>query len=326
LKEIYNFLNSKYSLGNIISISGAAISLNMGSFDVFSSLFLYYFLLNFGINLGDWFYFNIHNEKKKKSFLKNIFLYFFNNLILFINIIMVLSFLVFLIYNIDFENNSFRLSFQKFLIEFYFLFLLVESVLFLIIYSFSIPYFRKILLVIYKLFGLNESKNENYFFLSDGGHFDNLGIYNLLFKQCSHIYSFDATDTILFESLYKTLFICFQDGIITENINIKFQNDDLTLHKIYDLKNKKDFFNFENINILEIEVFYCLGSIEKCVIYYGKSMINKNVPNLTHLYSVSNPSFPNDSTINQFFDHDNFYSYKSLGKSIAKSLFSLKKN
>jgi len=53
-------------------------------------------------------------------------------------------------------------------------------------------------------------------YVNDGGHFDNLGIYELLRRRCQKIYSFDASEdkSYTYEALTAALRLAREDGIV----------------------------------------------------------------------------------------------------------------
>ncbi|MFY2823861.1 hypothetical protein [Ruegeria sp. MALMAid1280] len=59
----------------------------------------------------------------------------------------------------------------------------------------------------------------------------------------------------------------------------------------------------------------------KAVMLYIKTAVTGNEPALIQTYQDANPAFPNQSTLDQFFDEHQFEAYRRLGVHSAESLF-----
>ncbi|MBF0611612.1 MAG: hypothetical protein G8345_11060 [Magnetococcales bacterium] len=150
----------------------------------------------------------------------------------------------------------------------------------------------------------NLSVEEDAFInLSDGGHIENLGIFQLLKRQCRLIIALDseADPKLQFEGLAATIRLARTD-----------------LHVFIEIDTSK---------IVEKEQHWAIGKIwyskdRMGTLLYIKSSLCQQLcdPNLIY-YSSRHPDFPHESTIDQFFNEEQFEAYRSLGYHIAKEVF-----
>jgi hypothetical protein len=150
--------------------------------------------------------------------------------------------------------------------------------------------------------------------LSDGGHFENLGLYEMILRRCRRIIVVDAD----------------ADG--------EFQFEDLgnAVRKIeIDLGIPIAFPDFPNglpmKSGVEAQNLYCIrGEIRyDCVDYsespgellFIKPLLNGSEPPDIRAYAASHQHFPHEATSNQFFNEAQFESYRHLGSWMISSYF-----
>lgn len=143
--------------------------------------------------------------------------------------------------------------------------------------------------------------------LSDGGHIENLGIYELLRRRCKYIVAIDgeADPDMTFGSLIKLLRYAQVDFGITIDIDL----NDL---KKNDLGYSKGHFSIGKIA-------YPDGALGHLL--YIKSSLTGNENEYMLDYKKSNPSFPHETTADQFFSEEQFEAYRALGEHIGEDLF-----
>jgi hypothetical protein len=162
--------------------------------------------------------------------------------------------------------------------------------------------------ILSELFGLTDT-TANFLYLSDGGHFENLGLYELVRRRCRLIVVVDASADGAYE---------FGD---LGNAIRKCQTD----------FNVPIYLKTSSIKSIEIPppqpICFVIGTIdysradgasaEKGVLLYIKPIIvgdeNADIVN----YSQTHKGFPHQSTGDQWFDEDQFESYRMLGMSAA---------
>ena len=143
---------------------------------------------------------------------------------------------------------------------------------------------------------------------SDGGHFENLGIYELVRRRCKLIIACDAEcdESLQFGSLGNVIRICETDFGAVIDIDVK------------SIRPQKDG-DLSLAHCAVGEIKYSSGDIGK-LIYLKASMTGDEDVSIVQ-YRSSHPSFPHETTANQFFTEDQFESYRKLGLHVVRSSF-----
>ncbi len=142
---------------------------------------------------------------------------------------------------------------------------------------------------------------------SDGGHFENLGIYELVRRRCRLIIACDAEcdEYLQFGGLGNVIRICETDFGATIHIDVK------------SIRPQKDGPSLAHCAIGEIK--YSSGDIGH-LIYLKASMTGDEDTSIAQ-YRSSHPSFPHETTADQFFSEDQFESYRKLGLHVVRASF-----
>ena len=158
----------------------------------------------------------------------------------------------------------------------------------------------------------DESK---YVYLSDGGHFENLGVYELVRRRCKLIVACDVScDSARgFADLHNAMEHCRTD------FGVEIIFDDLS--PLMPQKNGGD------DGRLRSKEHFAVGKIrynpphahDDGVIIYIKSSLVKGDPDDVLAYAETNKCFPNDTTANQWFDEAHFENYRALGRAAGAS-------
>lgn len=166
---------------------------------------------------------------------------------------------------------------------------------------------------------------SSYCYLTDGGHFDNLGIYSLVERGCRYIVAVDAV---------ADPEPCFSDlGNSIRRCRIDF-NADIDLDITSFSKSKNDPVVNQHYSVGRI--VYSKEHVEKLgwkdtspsartgVIIYIKSSLLRNEKEVradVRQYGIENSEFPQQSTINQWFGEAQFESYRQLGRHCCLNAF-----
>lgn len=154
-----------------------------------------------------------------------------------------------------------------------------------------------------ELFGLTNAA-DRYVYLSDGGHFENLGIYELVRRRCRYILACDAEEDgeFVFDALGSAVEKCRADFGIEIDIDV-------------DAIRKR--------NAEKLSKWHCaVGTIrydtadpegENGILIYIKSSLTGDETADILRYRDANPEFPHQSTADQWFDETQFESYRRLG-------------
>jgi hypothetical protein len=161
-----------------------------------------------------------------------------------------------------------------------------------------------------ELFG-KTSAESRYVYLSDGGHFDNLGIYELVRRRCRYIVCCDAGADRNFE---------FEDlGNAIRKIRADFGIDieiDLEI-----LRSKNGGSSARHHAIGTIRYDHVDSSSPVGMLVYIKASRTGDEPADVAEYAGRHPDFPHETTADQFFSESQFESYRRLGEHIGWEVF-----
>jgi len=147
--------------------------------------------------------------------------------------------------------------------------------------------------------------SDSYVFLSDGGHFDNLGLYEMVLRRCKYIVVCDATgdSQYAFGDLANAIRkIRIDLGIPIENLVTKYigpQNNPRTGR----------YCATGEIHYKNVDGGTAIGHL-----LYIKPAVYDDCPADVRNYRKTNNTFPHESTVDQFFSESQFESYRSLGR------------
>jgi hypothetical protein len=142
-----------------------------------------------------------------------------------------------------------------------------------------------------------------YVYLSDGGHFENLGIYELVRRRvrliiCSDA---DADPNFSFGDLGNAIDHCRRD--LGVEIRIGAQRSIAATEQE----------GFRNAHYAVGEIIYP-GQSQKGLLLYIKSSLTSDEPSDVLGMKAQDRNFPHDTTLNQFFNESMFESYRALGE------------
>ena len=162
------------------------------------------------------------------------------------------------------------------------------------------------------LYLLNElfastTDRSKYVYLSDGAHFENLAVYELVRRECDFVVASDAGEDpgYFFGDLVNAIRKCRTDLGAEIVLNLEpFRPDAQN--------------GLARTHAVRGEIRYRNGKIGHLL--YFKSCVTGNEPNDVRDYKRQNPLFPQQSTTNQWFDETQFESYRMLGYCAAESM------
>ncbi len=150
-----------------------------------------------------------------------------------------------------------------------------------------------------ELFGQTDHTSP-FVYLSDGGHFENLGIYELVRRRCACIVAIDAGQdgADRFEDLGNAIRKCYVDfGVV-----IDVRAEDLR------------------------DGYVAVGRIRYPdapagdLLYIKPRLVGSEPADLLN-YQLTHPDFPHQSTADQWFEESQFESYRKLGHHIGRAVF-----
>ena len=155
--------------------------------------------------------------------------------------------------------------------------------------------------------GLFMNENSSYLNLSDGGHVENLALYELLRRRCKFIIAIDgeADPDRTFHGLLTITRLADID------LGVKIEPDLEELRKEESGNSRSHF--------LLCKIDY--GQGRQGFLLYIKSSMTGNESEFLQKYRAEHPSFPHESTADQLFDEAQFEAYRALGEHVGGDLF-----
>jgi hypothetical protein len=168
--------------------------------------------------------------------------------------------------------------------------------------------------MIQEAFGFTDNVNP-YIYLSDGGHFENLGLYEMVLRHCRFIVVIDAgrDPDCAFEDLGNAI------RKIRIDLGVPINLQKVRIYSTTSTRRKPD----------EIPKYCAIGNIgygrlDKMepdgVLIYIKPALCEDEPADVYNYAQVNPGFPHESTSDQWFSESQFESYRMLGSHIIEQL------
>jgi len=161
-------------------------------------------------------------------------------------------------------------------------------------------------------------QNKGYVYLSDGGHFENLAVYELIKRHCQVIVACDAgcDDSYAFDDLLSLIEKARTDFGARIEIDFSRIRPKDGRESEYNSAVGDIFYDPQNPNDRGT-LFYIKASLPP---RQEKSAVNKNsLPDDVWQYSEKHQTFPHQSTADQWFDELQFESYRALGQHIGRA-------
>ncbi|MBF0555844.1 MAG: hypothetical protein HQK96_15060 [Nitrospirae bacterium] len=168
--------------------------------------------------------------------------------------------------------------------------------------------------LIKEMFGATTCANK-YIYLSDGGHFENFGLYQMVFRRCRTIIVCDASadpDYHFDDVANAVRKIRIDLGVPIEFIDKEIDDIKAKQRKGKDIKISKSHCAFATINYDAVDG----ASAKRGVLIYIKASLTGDEPPDVLNYAEEHEDFPHDTTANQFFTEPTFESYRKLGEHI----------
>ena len=163
-----------------------------------------------------------------------------------------------------------------------------------------------------ELLGMN-SIDSPYLYVTDGGHYENLGLVELLRRGCTEIYVFDASNDDF--------------GAVGDAVALARSELDVELDVNYRaLKPDKTTGRSATDCVAGAIAFPATPDSEAVAgnLYYARLTMTSTSPADTQAYAAQDPHFPHDPTTDQLYTDQRFESYRSLGAEAARTALGLR--
>jgi hypothetical protein len=162
------------------------------------------------------------------------------------------------------------------------------------------------LYILREALGINTLRNR-FVYVTDGGHWENLGLVELLRRGCSQILCFDAAgdDVDEFHTLGNAIALARSDLGVEIEINLA------------PLKPDKET-GFSQTDHVTGSIRYPNGATG--VLVFAKATLPQDAPQDVIAFREIDPKFPTHPTTDQFFNEAKFESYRALGSHAAQGV------
>jgi hypothetical protein len=155
--------------------------------------------------------------------------------------------------------------------------------------------------LIKEMLGLN-SVNDPYLYVTDGGHYENLGLVELLRRGCTEIFCFDASGGTRLDALGDAIALARSELRVQIEIDVeKLEEDGERLAQECCARGK---------------IKYPDGGPEG-VLIYARTVVTHDAPYDVQAFRIRDDKFPHHSTLDQLYTDEKFEAYRALGAHAA---------
>lgn len=157
--------------------------------------------------------------------------------------------------------------------------------------------------------------------LSDGGHFENLALYELFRRRARLIIVCDAGADANYE--FSDLANAIEKARVDFGVQVDLNKEDLQLLVPATQPDQSEMnYPVAKQSYLLADIIYSddKKGVDPARLIYIKTTLSKQVSADIHGYKRANPAFPDQTTVDQFFDEVQFEAYRELGWQIAQDM------
>jgi len=159
--------------------------------------------------------------------------------------------------------------------------------------------------IVNEMFGLTTDIGR-YVYLSDGGHFENLGIYEMVRRRCRYIVVSDADCDP--DCQLEDLGNAVRKAWIDLGVAIRFRGIDVMARKPEPV---------DGVYCAIADVYYPEPNAKPGLLVYIKPGYHGTEPADVRSYAALHPAFPHESTAEQWFSESQMEAYRVLGGHIV---------
>jgi hypothetical protein len=158
------------------------------------------------------------------------------------------------------------------------------------------------------------SEEETWLNVSDGGHIENMGLYELLRRRCKFIVCVDGEADP--ESTFHGQLTLVRHAQIDLGVRIEPHLDEMR-------PDPKSRYSKTHAQLFRIKYPDRNGDMPAGIglMLYLKLSLTGDEAELLKRYRLVQPDFPHQSTIDQFYDEEQFEAYRQLGVHVAEGTF-----
>ncbi len=160
-----------------------------------------------------------------------------------------------------------------------------------------------------ELLGMNPL-NANYLYVTDGGHYENLGLVELLRRGCTEIYCFDASNDD-FDAIGDAVALARSELKVEVVIDCAPMRTDAQTGSAA-------------TDCVAATVTYPGEDAPRATLYYSRLVLTDGVPADVLAYHNRDPHFPHDPTTDQLYTDQRFEAYRALGSKAAGTAIELR--
>lgn len=155
--------------------------------------------------------------------------------------------------------------------------------------------------------------DSRYLFVTDGGHYENLGLVELLRRGCTEIYCFDASADGKFTVLGDAIALARSELDVEIVINPSKLAPPPAAPAPANAPWESD---MAEDNVAQGKIIYRDHEgrvVREGVLFYARCVMSKGVPWDVIAHHQEDPNFPHNSTVDQLYTDQKFESYRVLG-------------
>ena len=188
----------------------------------------------------------------------------------------------------------------------------------------GLPRVRRLSYLAREIFGIHPATSR-LLLCTDGGHYDNLGLLELLRRRCGRIYCIDASgdQPPLAVTLAGTI------ALAREELGVDISPEPTVYNLVPDGRQQsggactvtglKDRLSAEAVTTIPFTYPALDGKpIRHGEIIFAKATLTPKMPYHLLAFTQDNPGFPRDATSDQWFNGDQFDEYQELGRYLGK--------
>jgi hypothetical protein len=157
--------------------------------------------------------------------------------------------------------------------------------------------------LIKEMLGWN-SVNDPYLYVTDGGHYENLGLVELLRRGCTEIFCFDASGGTRLDALGDAIALARSElGVEIDELDVSpLQEDEERLAERCCVRGR---------------ITYPNGA--HGVLIYGRNVVTPEVAFDVQAFRLRDKRFPHHSTLDQLYTDEKFEAYRELGAFVGRA-------